>query len=140
MPVPKGYYATTGMRPSGTGTADFGVSVRDLRHYERNGPKWKLHAAKLIPETLRAPGRIFHDLRREGMEEAFCYAGVPSGRWISEGIEGPFPPGRVFLVFVMEKHWGYVVLDWESREADPDSPDCPIGWNEDFGNPIWPKT
>ena len=139
MPVPKGYLATEGMAPCGTRTANFGVPMRDIKDLQAYGPEWKFHAARLIPEALKDPTAILEGLKRHGMDDAVCYVTVPQGTWIREGIEGPFPPGRVFLVFAAEKDWGFVVLDWESREADIDDPGCPKNWHEDFERKIWPK-
>ncbi len=140
MAVPKGYLLVSGVAPCGIGDKDFGVSLRHLQHLQANGPEWKFHAARLIPETLKQPAGIFQGLHRDGMEDAVCYSSVPSGTWIRDRIEGPFPPGRVFLVFAQQRRWGLVVLDWESRQADSDNPGWPHNWHEDFTRRLWPTS
>jgi hypothetical protein len=110
------------------------------------GPAWKFLDARLIPETVDDPTAIFEGLNRQGLEEGVCYVTVPSRRWIRDGgeaggtIEAPSPPGRVFLVFAARREWGFVILDWEWREADSDNPGCPNDWGRDFGRKIWPTT
>ncbi len=140
MAVPRGYFSIEGMCPGGSGTADFGVAVRDLEHFEAYGPRWKFHAAKLIPEALQDPTAILQGLKRDGMEDAVCYVTVPSRIWIRDRVEAPFPPGKVFLVFAAERPWGYVVLDWELRDADADNAGCPKNWHDDFERRIWPTS
>jgi hypothetical protein len=146
MAVPRGYVLTVGVRPSGAGSVDFGVSKDAIKHWQTYGPAWKFRDAAMIPEAVQAPTAIFEGLNRDGLEEGVCYATVPSGRRIREGgeragtIDGPSLPKRVFLVFAAERDWGFVVLDWEWREADSDDPGCPKDWDKDFGRRIWLAT
>ena len=138
MGVPQGYYAAEGMDVCDSGMADFGVSASLLKHLEQYGPRWKFHDAKLIPEALQDPTTVFEGLKRDGMEDAYCYASVPSQRWVRDRIEAPFPPNTVILVFASKRPWGFAVLDWERREADHDNPGCPKNWDRDFERRIWP--
>jgi hypothetical protein len=56
------------------------------------------------------------------------------------GIELPPPPGMVGVVFVNPNHRGNIVLDWEWRPEDPDTPGWPEGWQDDFEGVKWSKT
>lgn len=138
MAVPSGYHTVNGVLPRGGGPAEFYVSIKKLQDLERSGPRTRFYDSLLLPEGLSKPTAVFQGLEREGYEEnAYCYCSKPAKRYQSASIEVPFPPNRVFLIFVEERESGFFVLDWEKRPEDQNHLGYPEQWGEDFSRQIY---
>ena len=140
--MPRGYIATDGMCPITQGQRLFLVPQSQMADLQRKGPEFKFFDAMMIPEVASRPAVIFEGLKREDCLDCYCYCGIPSKRIIkkehgSGTIEVPFPPHRVFLVFVKCTDKGFVVFDWEKRKADPKNDGWPESWKDDFEDIKW---
>jgi hypothetical protein len=137
---PRGYVSVRGKNPFGNEEIEVFLSKEKVDNLERYGPEWKFKAAFSIPDLLQNPCVIFKGLKRENFEEAYCYSGVPT-LWLQQidpKIEIPFPPGRIFAVYVGKNpDQRLVILDWEKRKEDPQHRGYPENWKTDFGEPIW---
>ncbi|MGL6095324.1 MAG: hypothetical protein ACRC7O_05935 [Fimbriiglobus sp.] len=130
-----------GHLPDGT-TAPFFVDRTEFDTVRDEGPAWKFHDARFIPEAVADPDAIFRGLRRPNQNESLCYSVQPTRDPDDDaneyGIAVPPVFGRVFLVFAYLGSMGYVVFDWEWREAG-DEPGHPENWQDDFAERIWQR-
>jgi hypothetical protein len=141
MAIRKGFYEICGIHPDGSSESFFYLSVERIKEIQRKGPAWKFENARLLEEALKSPNTIFEGLKREGMNEAFCYVAKPSSRYRKGGsIETPFSPNRVFVIYVdpMLDGNGYEILDWGIRVEDNANPGHPEEWQSDFERKTWP--
>jgi hypothetical protein len=139
----RGYSSVKGKALDGVAEATFYISEQKIKNYQRNGPSWKFHGLLVLAEILKNPTVIFRDLKRDYLNSAFCYSGVPS-HWykkIGTDIDLPFPPNQVFVVYVEETQDQHlIILDWDKRKQDSRTPGHPVNWEQDFGVKLWPLT
>ncbi len=64
----------------------------------------------MIKEVLEKPLCVFGGLKRENMADGRCYCGVAKTRFLDKGIKVPFPPDRLFVVFVNDRD---EIFDWD---------------------------
>src|SRR5262245_57911029 len=82
--------------------------------------------------NVEPEGVIFQNLKRDGHEHAFCYSCRPAMA---------VQPG-VFVGFVDQPPANFLgpALFWvEWREESEDHPCYPVGWQDDFGGPVWTR-
>ncbi len=91
-----------------------------------------LRAAKFVLENTE---RIFFGVRKF-TEGGWCYTGRPTEWYIKEGIEVPFPPDKVFAVYMNSRMHVY---ECRAECADNQDPLCPVGWQTRYGGLTWPK-
>ena len=142
MPIPKDQLPIgPGLHPDGSSGATFFVDRAELDMLEDDGPEWKLEDARFIMEAVADPDAIFHGLKRPGQQMGLAYSVRPM-RDPDEEETNPIPPrfGYVFVAFARSGIGGYVVLDWEWREEDADTPGHPVGWATAFERRTWHKT
>jgi len=142
--APPGFHQFEGRCPESGATCYF-VVAKDglLKEFHETGNRRKLLEAYLLPEVLREPVGIWQDLKRPGQEQAYCYAGKPSGRYIKDTtIHVPCPPKQVFVVYVSGlrlKDGQLKVVKWTWVEEAPDHPGFPIDHTSRFGLRLWPQ-
>jgi hypothetical protein len=102
---PRGFHQFQGRAPDGTGPCYFAVAKEGLlKEFRETGNRRKLLEGYLLPEVLDEPTGVWQDLKRPGQEQAYCYAGKPSGRYVKDTtIHVPCPPKQVFVVYVAGK-------------------------------------
>ena len=141
-PVPPGYFQVEGRTPDGEGAAWFLIPQRMAEHFLKTGNRSKFLECALIPDVLKGPTGIWHDLKRDEMKDGLCYCGLPKGRRLATGIEVPIPPGKVFAVFVggqRARGGQYVVqkTNWVQECGERDG--FPVDHEERFGRRLWPQ-
>ena len=115
--IPRGFLATDGICPVSQEERPFLLPQNKMADLQKRGPEWKFYDAMMIPDVSSYPTVIFEGLMRDDCNDCYCYCGVPKKR-IKKGdhgsgtIEVPFPPNRVFLVFVRCNDKGFVVFDF----------------------------
>jgi hypothetical protein len=140
---PPGFFQFEGQSPDGSGRCWFVIAKGALlKHFQDTGNTQKLLEGCLVPEVLDRPTGAWQDLKRHGQEEAFCYAGKPTGRYIRDStIQVPCPPGRVFVVYVLGKpmkEGQFKVLKWNWVEEDSGRSGFPVDHETRFGRRLWP--
>ncbi len=107
---PKRFYELDARDPLGGVGRTLYLDPEKLKELGVRGPKFKLWNAALIPEVVRARNtRLFRGLKREGMEDAHCYAGFPTHRFTDGNNQVPALGGSVFMVFVTPR---WIICDW----------------------------
>ena len=127
-----------GLAPTGESKRLIRIPLGRLaQHFQETGNRSKFQEAWLVPDVCTKPAGIWRNLKRTGQEEAFCYAGEPSGEFAEgKGIRIESPRGKVFMVFLTE---GLEVTKWRYCEEDPNRPGFPLGHGDRFGERLWPK-
>ena len=92
-----------------------------------------LIAAKAILENTR---RIFRGVR-EYNQGGWCYTGQPQSWFIREDVEVPFPPDKVFAVYVNPQ---MRVYECRAEFCADDDELCPVDWRDRYGALIWKST
>lgn len=129
-----GFFVEMGRDSSGKGECEFRISESKLRHFLRYGPAHKFFEAMSLPYILRNPSVIFMGLKRENLENGYCYVGIPPHRYIDHNITAPPHPGFVFAVFTDGEHR---IFDWRWERADPTMPGHPIDSTTRFTTRLW---
>lgn len=112
---------------------------RTLRHLEENGPFQRLWNVHVAADTLACPNAIFVGLNRLHYSEAYCYSLSPARMFVSRDETVPLPDRRVMVAFVVFGADGRpMLLSWEWRDEDLETPGCPVGYQTDFRSRIWP--
>jgi hypothetical protein len=126
-----------GLAPSGNAKRLFQISKAALlRHFEETGNTAMFEEAWLVPEVCDSPSGIWRGLKREGQEEAFCYAGKATGKYAARhGKAIATPAGKVFLVFATKD---LSITKWRHCAEDPQCPGFPLGHGDRFGERLWP--
>lgn len=125
--MPKtGFNTLSGLHPRTRLPCDFYVSEDQLQFLYSNGHIYVLAALRSAAEVLLKHDEIYHDLKRDGQNDGYCYIGKP--RRYGPGWEGPPSPGLAFYVFVTCE---LIVFEW-GWEKEPLTPKLR------FGKKIWP--
>ena len=106
------------------------------------GNRQKLLEGFAIPEVVSSPKGAWQGWGRPGQENAYAYAGIPSGRYLSASVELPCPPGKVFVVYVSARPMqsGHLrIIKWGWVEQDPNRPGFPVDHETRFGRRLWPQ-
>jgi hypothetical protein len=128
-----------GLYPNGTEGAMFFVDLAMLDQLEENGPAWKFDDRRFLEEVVTDPDVIFEGLKRQNLEDCFCYCVQPRQDPDEPAAEvQPFFL-QVFLAFVRPGVGGYVVFDWAWRQEDEGKAWHPLGWENDFTRPTWTR-
>jgi hypothetical protein len=140
MVNPAGYwFVCNGVGPKGSTDQAFYLATELVNRLEREGPAWKFHDIKLIPESLIDPLLIYQGLGREGYELAYCYVARPDYHHDRNGARCANPLNMVFMVYVDPYPYGFVIYDWAWREQDSEHHGKPRDWQAFTGGVIWPK-
>ena len=124
-----------GRNPSGVGEKAFKISDKKA-DATRYGPEQQYsELVHTLPLVMKEPMAIFQGLKREGYERGLCFSGKTDRYWISQSIETPFPPGKVFTVYINEDQCIFV---WRLEREDGKDAGHPIRWEERFTKRIWP--
>jgi len=112
----------------------FYISDETLEKIETDA-LWKFEDEHLLFDAIKGkPACVaFLGLGRDGHRKSYCYA-----------IKLPNPPQKgLFLVYIMDgppgTFSGPVVMGWDWRDEDKDTPGFPDGWEKDFGVTLWQK-
>lgn len=133
-----------GLLPDGS-RAPFYVCREELEVVREAGPASKFDDARFIQECVCDPDAIFRGLRRPNQAASLCHSVFPEADPDEEdggdGFAASYPPrfGYVFLAFAAKGSMGYVVFDWEWREACPERPGHPLNWDLDFAGRAWQR-
>lgn len=131
--------AGEGKSPDGLGVSRFYIEKTFLNTLRDHGPEWKLEDAKYIEEAISDPDAIFEGLNRTGLEDGVAYSVRPSHDPEEPEVETLPHYGYTFVVYARPGGWGYVIINWDWRAEDSDSPGHPEGWEADFTRRSWSK-
>lgn len=134
----KGYHYLRAKCPKSAKETTFWISLERMKSIQRHEPKWKILAARSLPEVLNNPTCVSKDLKREGFSDAYCVVGRPSEYHRDITTITPFPAQMLLCVIVAWDAHGWRVLDWEKRREDPNREGFPLNWETDFGEITWP--
>jgi hypothetical protein len=110
---------------------------RLLKHFEDTGNLSMYDEAWYVPDVCKSPAGIWQGLDRTDQEEAYCYAGVPSGEFsIAHGMAFAFPNDHTLMVFLTR---GFEVTKWRKCKEAADRPGFPFDHQKRFGGRLWPK-
>ena len=84
---------------------------------------------------LKAPTAIFEGLQREGFDKGLCFAGRTRRYWLRQAVETPFPPGKVFAIYIDESGF---IFEWRLEREDEEIEGHPTGWPQRFKKRLWP--
>jgi len=89
-----------------------------------------------VPVVLREPKAIFEGLQREGFENGLCFTGKTDRYWVRQSVETPFPPGRVFAIYMDESRF---IFEWRLEQEDAEHDGHPVRWTRRFARRLWPR-
>ncbi len=92
-----------------------------------------LVAAKFVLENVE---RIFFGVR-EYNEGGWCYTARPEQWHIRADVVVPFPPDKVFAVYLNPLMYVY---ECRAEFAADDDATCPINWRDRYRGLIWKRT
>jgi hypothetical protein len=105
-----------------------------LRYYRSSPVRYEnLRAAKYVLEHTQ---RIFSGVR-EFNQGGWCYTGRPTEWCIKERVTAPFPPEKVFAVYLNPN---MRVYECRAEYSAKDDPLCPLNWQERYRGLIWRST
>lgn len=130
-----GCYEFEAFNPAGDAPLRFSLSTKVIAEFNKLHSGRKSLDAAMIPEVLAKPTAIFMGLKRENMGDGISYCGVAKTRFLDKYTTVPFPPDRVFMVFINEKD---EIFDWDMTREDPGFTHFPINCDDRFINLLWP--
>src|SRR6516225_1974635 len=122
------------MHFSGSGEATFYISNTLLDGYRNAGLGSKFFDALSIPCVLKSPIVVFGGLNREGLEEGFCYVGIPPKRHLDADTTVPPKPNRTYAVYMNKD---LKIFDWRWEKTDENKQGCPDKWEIRYAKIIW---
>jgi hypothetical protein len=127
-----------GMNLIGEVGVEFHIRASFLNRLEEVGPAWKFHAARLIPQAVAKPDKIFGGLKRLGFDDGCCYCSRQEKRWETTKRQVAIPKNLLFLVYAEAMSGSFVVFDWGFRAEDANKPGFPQGWEDFERGLVWP--
>jgi hypothetical protein len=108
-----------------------------LKHFDDMCNTSMRDEAWWVPDVCEDPAGIWRGLNRSDQNEAFCYCGVPSGRFAKQ-FSGPqieFAARFVLMVFLDPQ---LEVVKWRKCLADSTIRGFPVQHESRFGERLWP--
>ncbi len=130
----KGWVHFKGKHPAREGEQIFKFPTRNVLHLRTHGHEKKFCEIFSIESVLQNPAVIFEGLKREGLEEGFCYCGVPAVKYLTETVSVSVPPEMVFLIFATKD---YEIFEFRWERMDATRPGFPTDHATRFNSIRW---
>lgn len=128
-----------GINPQDTSeTVQWYLSYKNLEKVRKAGPPSKYHDRLLLDEAIRDALVLFGDLKRAGLDEAYCLCSVPEIRFDDNGNRISRIAGRVLALYAEPRQYGPTVFDWEWRPGNENT-GHPLDSENNFGRAIWTR-
>ena len=102
-------HSIQGKNPFGAGDVEFKISDKKIEN-TRYEPDHKFcELVYVLALVMKEPSAIFRGLKREGYERGLCFSGKTSRYWRNRTTETPFPPGKVFCIYVDDNGF---IFEW----------------------------